>query len=97
MIDPKILLVEKIKYGLEPIIFDYELEQLKNDVPVQKIIGYIEMADVKINLSQLVLIPHYETEELIYHAIDLIKKYQLKNILDLGCGSGFIGITIKKH
>ena len=41
MIDPKILLVEKIKYGLEPIIFDYELEQLKNDVPVQKIIGYI--------------------------------------------------------
>ena len=36
MIDPKILLVEKIKYGLEPIIFDYELEQLKNDVPVQK-------------------------------------------------------------
>ena len=96
MIDPKILLVEKIKYGLEPIIFDYELEQLKNDVPVQKIIGYIEMANVKIDLSQSVLIPRYETEELIYHAIDLIKKYQLKNILDLGCGSGFIGIAIKK-
>ena len=96
MIDPKILLVEKIKYGLEPIISDYELEQLKNDVPVQKIIGYIEMANVKIDLSQSVLIPRYETEELIYHAIDLIKKYQLKNILDLGCGSGFIGIAIKK-
>ena len=96
MIDPKVLLIEKIKYGLEPVVSDYELAQLKNDVPVQKIIGYIEMADVKIDLSQFVLIPRYETEELIYHAIDLIKKYQLKNILDLGCGSGFIGIAIKK-
>ena len=96
MIDPKVLLVEKIKYGLEPVVSDYELAQLKNDVPVQKIIGYIEMADVKIDLSQFVLIPRYETEELIYHAIDLIKKYQLKNILDLGCGSGFIVIAIKK-
>ena len=96
MIDPKVLLIEKIKYGLEPVVSDYELAQLKNDVPVQKIIGYIEMADVKIDLSQFVLIPRYETEELIYLAIDLIKKYQLKNILDLGCGSGFIGIAIKK-
>ena len=96
MIDPKILLAEKIKYGLEPVVYEHELAQLKNDVPVQKIIGYIEMANVKIDLSQFVLIPRYETEELIYHAIDLIKKYQLKNILDLGCGSGFIGIAIKK-
>lgn len=97
MIDPKLLLDEKRKYGLPQIISKKEFKLLKKNTPIQKIIGYIEMANVKIDLSQKVLIPRYETEELIFHSIDLIKKNKYYNILDLCCGTGFIGIAIKKN
>lgn len=91
------LLLEKRRYGLEQKVSFVEKFKLKKDVPIQKIIGYIEMADVKIDISKKVLIPRYETEELIYLVLDLIKKNNYKNILDLGCGSGFIGIAIAKN
>lgn len=97
MIDPKLLLDEKRKYGLPQTISKKEYNLLKKNVPIQKIIGYIEMANVKIELTKKVLIPRYETEELIFHAIDLIKKNKYVNVLDLCCGSGFIGIAIKKN
>lgn len=97
MIKPEILLLEKRRYGLEETISEKELEMLKKDVPVQKIIGYIEMANTRIDLSFPILIPRYETEELVLLALELIKEYNLKTVLDLCCGSGFIGIALKKN
>ncbi len=91
------LILEKRKYELKEKVNILEKYKLWRDIPIQKIIGYIEMANVKIDLTKKVLIPRYETEELIYIAIDFIKKFNYKNILDLGCGSGFIGIAIKKN
>lgn len=97
MIDAKVLLAEKRKYGLSETIAPQELQLLANDVPVQKIIGYVELANVKIDLSHFVLIPRYETEELVFLALELIQKHKLQTVLDLGCGSGFIGIAIKRN
>ena len=93
----EILLLEKRRYNLkEPISFR-EKYKLWRDYPIQKIIGYIEMANVKIKVNKKVLIPRYETEELILLAIKLIKENgKYHNILDLCCGSGFIGIALKK-
>nr|WP_274541131.1 peptide chain release factor N(5)-glutamine methyltransferase [[Mycoplasma] anseris] len=68
---------------------------LKKDVPVQKIIGIQEMQNVWIDLRYKVLIPRYETEEVIIEAYQYLNKDS--NILDLGCGSGFIGLAIKKN
>lgn len=96
MVTKAALLAEKRKYGLKEVVSPEEEKQLLANMPVQKIIGYVEMANVKIDLQYQVLVPRYETEELIYLAIDLIKKHHLKSVLDLGCGSGFIGIAIKK-
>ena len=93
----QLLLLEKRRYELEEKISFIEKYKLFRNYSIQKIIGYIEMANVKININKKVLIPRYETEELIYHAIDFIKKNKYQNILDLGCGSGFIGIAIKKN
>ncbi|ATO30845.1 protein-(glutamine-N5) methyltransferase, release factor-specific [Mycoplasmopsis bovirhinis] len=92
----KDLLLEKRRYGLEQTISSFESELLKQGMPVQKIIGYIEMANVKIDLSQKVLIPRYETEELI---LKVLKDNQINkslNVLDLCSGSGFIGLALKK-
>ena len=93
----EILLLEKRRYNLKETISFREKYKLWRDYPIQKIIGYIEMANVKIKVNKKVLIPRYETEDLILLAIKLIKENgKYHNILDLCCGSGFIGIALKK-
>ncbi|OYD26637.1 protein-(glutamine-N5) methyltransferase, release factor-specific [Mycoplasma testudineum] len=62
--------------------------------PIQKIIGYIEMQNVTIDVSKKVLIPRYETEELIIKVKEHIKDNM--DILDIGTGSGFIAISLAK-
>ncbi len=90
------LLLEKKRYNLEQKISLFENFKLKIGMPVQKIIGYIEMSNVKINVNKKVLIPRYETEELIELAKTLIKENNYIEILDMCSGSGFIGIALKK-
>ncbi|WP_426460901.1 peptide chain release factor N(5)-glutamine methyltransferase [Mycoplasma hafezii] len=90
------LLREKRRYGLEEAVSFFEEQQLQKGTPVQKIIGYIEMADVRIYVNEKVLIPRYETEELIYWVKEDLKNTKELEILDLCCGSGFIGLGLKK-
>ncbi|WP_322949560.1 peptide chain release factor N(5)-glutamine methyltransferase [Mycoplasmopsis cynos] len=93
----KDLLLEKRRYGLKETITLNEIKLLKNHVPVQKIIGYIEMQDVIIDVSKNVLIPRYETEELIIKILSDHPKSKNLKVLDLCAGSGFIGLALKKH
>ncbi|MGL5617457.1 MAG: peptide chain release factor N(5)-glutamine methyltransferase [Metamycoplasmataceae bacterium] len=90
------LILEKKRYGLSQKISCLEKIKIKIGMPVQKIIGYIEMSNVKIRVNKKVLIPRYETEELIEIAKDLILKNNYIRILDLCSGTGFIGIALKK-
>ncbi|MGV2392489.1 UNVERIFIED_CONTAM: HemK family protein methyltransferase [Campylobacter lari] len=89
------LLLEKKRYGLKQEITDKELKMLEENYPVQYIMGYVEYANIRINLDHKVLIPRYETEELIYLIKDNYLKDNMK-VLDLCCGSGFIGLALKK-
>lgn len=89
-----ILLNEKRKYDLPETISEKELVLLEKGTPIQKIIGYIQFDKVIININRNVLIPRYETEEVILEALKYIK--QDSNVLDLCTGSGFIGLTIKE-
>ena len=43
------------------------------------------------------MIPRSESEILLELAIDTIKKNNLKNIIDMCCGSGILGICLKKQ
>ncbi|WP_027121569.1 peptide chain release factor N(5)-glutamine methyltransferase [Mycoplasma leonicaptivi] len=90
------LILEKRRYGLVQEVTNNELKLLEKGMPVQKIIGYVDLANVSIDVSKNVLIPRYETEELILLVLQENKDENLK-ILDLCCGSGFIGIALKKH
>ncbi|WAM03581.1 hypothetical protein ONA22_00650 [Mycoplasmopsis cynos] len=92
----KDLLLEKRRYGLKETITLNEIKLLKNHVPVQKIIGYIEMQDVVIDVSKNVLIPRYETEELIIKILSDHTKSKNFKVLDLCAGSGFISTSFKK-
>lgn len=73
------------------------LLQLKDHVPVQYITGQAWFYNLNFYVSNAVLIPRPETEELVLEAINFLKGNDKKNVLDIGTGSGCIPISIKKN
>ena len=68
------------------------IERLRKGEPSAYIIGYVDFFDARISVDRRVLIPRPETEELM----TLIKEPKGR-LLDLCCGSGAIGISLKKR
>lgn len=66
-----------------------------NDYPLQYIIGTVNFLGNEFLVRENVLIPRFETEELVEVATKYIN-YEHKTLIDLGCGAGVIGISIKK-
>ena len=75
------------------------IKRLEMGEPVQYIVGNVDFFGYKINVDKRVLIPRYETEELVENTIKYIKKYFSLpvDILEVGTGSGCISITLKKE
>lgn len=70
--------------------------KLKKQMPIQYILGKTEFYGIQLIISQDVLIPRPETEELV----DMIIKdtgMSLVRILDIGTGSGCIAIALNKN
>lgn len=72
---------------------------LKENIPVQYLMGYSYFYNRKFHVNNYTLIPRSETESLVSKTINLIKTHfnnqnEIK-VLDLATGSGCIGITIK--
>ena len=65
---------------------------LKKEVPIQQILGYTWFYGHKFNVNKNVLIPRPETEELVNWILKDNPAY--KSILDIGCGSGCISISL---
>ena len=74
-------------------------QQLKEGIPVQYIVGNVDFYGNTFEVNKNVLIPRFETEELVEKTIKYIKKYFDKKIdvVDIGTGSGCIAITLKKN
>ncbi len=74
-----------------------EIRAIKENKPLQYVMGYTNFYGLKIKVNKNVLIPRYETEELVENTLILIKKYFYENIdiIDLGTGSGAIGLSLK--
>ena len=67
------------------------------NVPVQHITGIQEFYGYEFNVDNTVLIPRPETEELVENIIltyDEFMGHEV-DVVDIGCGSGCIGITLK--
>ena len=65
---------------------------LKKELPIQQILGYTWFYGRKFNVNKNVLIPRPETEELVDWILKDNPTY--KSILDIGCGSGCISISL---
>ncbi|WP_417291449.1 peptide chain release factor N(5)-glutamine methyltransferase [Corallibacter sp.] len=76
------------------------LARLKQNEPIQYILGETEFYGLTFNVNKHTLIPRPETEELvswvISHSLSLDKEKPLK-ILDIGTGTGCIAISIAKN
>lgn len=99
----ELLGIENIIYYLkEPIalnteqqtILQWALERLKEECPIQYILGYEEFCDLRFKVNSSVLIPRPETSELVkWIAKDTHTNVR---ILDIGTGSGCIAISLAK-
>ena len=73
------------------------LELLKENYPIQYLIGFVDFYDCMIKVNENVLIPRYETEYLVEKAIQRLKNKNITSGIDLCTGSGCIAIALKKH
>ena len=78
---------------------DEALKRLESGIPVQYIIGNVDFYHSNFKVNENVLIPRFETEELVDKTIGYCKKYfkEPLDIIDLGTGSGCIAISLKKE
>ena len=92
---------QEIDKDLEDRLIEAIDEYLIKGRPVQHIIGYSYFYGYKMKVSEEVLIPRPETEELVIYTIKKAQQVfdpkEKLDYVDLGCGSGNILISIEKN
>lgn len=71
-------------------------KKLAAGLPVQYIIGNVDFYGITLKVNEDVLIPRFETEELVSKVIQYAANFKNPSIVDIGTGSGAIAITLKK-
>lgn len=76
-----------------------ELIQLRLDnMPIQYITKSVNFYGLELYVDNNVLIPRFETEELVDNAIKMMNNiFSKPKVLDLCCGSGAIGLAVKSR
>jgi release factor glutamine methyltransferase len=75
----------------------FAIKDLKRSKPIQYILGRSLFCGMELKVTQDVLIPRPETEELVEWIIAENKEAKNINILDIGTGSGCIALALAKH
>ncbi len=75
------------------------IRRLEAGEPVQYVVGTADFFGLVFQVNPAVLIPRQETEELVAWVLEHLRNLDTDNhvsLLDIGLGSGCIGITLKK-
>ncbi len=91
---PNFFLTEKQQETLNK----YVKERIEQQKPIQYIIGHVNFLNLKLKVKTPILIPRPETEDWVDFVIKYLSKLKSNNlkILDIGTGSGCIGLAIAK-
>ncbi len=73
------------------------LKKRKEDYPLQYFIGNTLFMEHKFFVGDSVLIPRHETEEIGWFVVNESKEKAFKRVLDIGSGSGCLGIGVSLH
>jgi len=68
----------------------------KSGVPLQYLLGEVDFLGCCLKVTEAVLIPRFETEELVERILRELRGAEKLQILDLGTGSGAIAIALAK-
>jgi len=80
--------------------FESGIKRLLNDEPLNYVLGYSYFYGYKMLVNKDVLIPRYETEELVGLILSKYDEFYPKQkvtVCDIGTGSGAIAIALKKE
>lgn len=77
-------------------LYNVVKRRLETGEPMAQILGYAYFMGQKFEVSKDTLIPRPETELLVRKAVELIKKYDFKQALDIGTGTGCIACMCAK-
>lgn len=91
LFDKDIQISDTQKQDIEAIV-----TRLKNQEPIQYILGIACFYDLDFNVTPDVLIPRPETEELVERILSRHRQQGIR-ILDIGTGSGCIAVTLAAH
>jgi len=96
---PKVEVVGNLDYRItesKMLKFSHAVKNLKKQKPIQYILGTCDFLDLSLHLTEDVLIPRPETEELAQKIAKQNKKFTGK-ILDICTGSGCIALALKSQ
>ena len=78
-------------------IYETNIEKIINGFPIQYITNKKEFMGLDFFVNESVLIPRNDTEILVEESLNIIKKHNMHEILDLCTGSGAIAVSIAKN
>lgn len=80
-------------------LFIEKVKEINRGVPIQYVVGNVNFYGYTFDVDPSVLIPRFETEQLVNNIIPYIKKHfqEGASMLDVATGSGVIGIALKKE
>jgi len=76
--------------------FRHQVDQRCKGTPVQHLIGHVSFMGHELRVDHTVLIPRFETEELVEQTLTRLPDDVALNFLDAGTGSGAIAIALLK-
>ena len=85
---------ESLTFKDQELLYDW-IQKKENDYPIQYFVNEVEFCGMSFYVEEGALIPRMETEEIVYHALDIVKKnsIRVKKIIDVGAGTGCMGIS----
>lgn len=78
----------------EYISLEALLDKRKQGIPVAYLIGKKAFWELEFQTSPVALVPRPETEHLVFYALELLDPSKQIQLVDLGCGSGCIGLSL---
>lgn len=84
---------DELEQSIENKYFDI-LKKRKSGMPLQYILGKEDFYGRSFRVLEGVLIPRSDTEISVEKLLEIIKNNNISNMLEIGCGSGIVSITI---
>ncbi len=73
------------------------LKERASHIPLQYVIGKAWFRELELKVEENILIPRPETEVLVDYVLKRIKKINKCSIMDFGCGTGAIALSLLKE